>query len=108
MLNVQPNSGTGELSSGNVAWTSLAVTDSHGSILLLPAKFPINAGLDSGTTDMIVPKDIYQQLLNYFEAEFDSQNNPFVSCNLTSMEGQLDFGFGNAITITVPFAEFYV
>ena len=108
-LNAQPNlGGGGTISSGNIAWTSFAVTTSEGTTLLSPQDFPIDAGLDSGTTSLLAPKDVIQQLYNFFDAIPNTNFGQVVSCNIAEAAGSLDFGLGNVTYISVPFAEVLV
>jgi hypothetical protein len=70
--------------------------------------FPVNAVLDSGTSFMVFPSDIYQTVLNTFHAESVSSPDalPVVNCNMpldTSVS--LNFYFSD-VEIQVPYNEF--
>ena len=105
-LNTQPNlGGGGSQSSGNIAWTSFALTNANSTTLLSPKDFPINAGLDSGTSNILLPADVLQEVYNYFDAVPDKTNGQIVSCGIAGQQGSLDFGFGDVTYIAVPFAE---
>jgi hypothetical protein len=90
-----------------VAWTSLSVTDSSGTTPLDSSDFPLPAVLDSGTTMTIIPGDLYSELANYFKAVSNPTYGTLVSCNIGSVNGSLDYGFGGSggPIISVSFSE---
>lgn len=106
MLNIEPDAGTGEITSMTVAWSTMALTDSSGQTLLSSKDFPQAAVLDSGTTLTIIPDDIYQNLMSYFNAVENDYYGALVSCNISAWDGSIDYGFGGGkAVISVPFSE---
>ncbi|EEA21956.1 hypothetical protein TMatcc_008621 [Talaromyces marneffei ATCC 18224] len=105
---IQPDESSRQLTSMTVAWTSLGITTKSGSQTITAASFKSPALLDSGTTVSIVPMDIYQLLLKFFDATVDEAGDAIVQCALLDEAGSLDFTFGgpNGPTIKVPFSQF--
>lgn len=108
LLPIQPDAQSGMIASMTVAWTSIAVTDNTGTTLIPSNSFPLPGVLDSGTTLMIVPSDVFGQLFNYFGVVSDQQNGNLVPCSIADNAGSLDFGFGDGPYVSVPFSELAV
>ncbi|EED16393.1 yapsin, putative [Talaromyces stipitatus ATCC 10500] len=108
-IDMQPDEQSGQFNSMTVAWTGLSITTAHGTQNVTSSSFASPALLDSGTTLSIIPNDIYEELLQFFQAQQDQQGDAIVDCGLLdSAEGSLDFTFGgaNGPVIKVPFSEF--
>jgi len=86
-----------------VELTSIGITDSTGSTTLTDSSFDYAGLMDSGTTYIHVPTDIYTPLATYFGANSDRT----IDCSIANVEGSLDFGFPG-VTISVPFSELVV
>jgi len=107
VLPLQVNAATNVIDTLAVVWSSIAVTDSSGSTLLVTSDVPAAAVLDSGTTDTIVPPNTFAQLATYFGVINDTNYGYIVNCNISSMPGTLDYGFGGqgGPVISVLFSE---
>ncbi|GAM38466.1 yapsin [Talaromyces pinophilus] len=105
---IQPDESSGELTSMTVAWTALGITTQSGSQTITSSSFKSPALLDSGTTLSIIPDDIYESLVTFFDATLDQAGDAIVKCNLLDDSGTLDFTFGGSDgpVIKVPFSEF--
>lgn len=105
---IQPDESSGELTSMTVAWTALGITTKSGSQTITSSSFKSPALLDSGTTLSIVPNDIYESLVKFFDATLDQAGDAIVKCNLLDDSGTLDFTFGGSDgpVVKVPFSEF--
>lgn len=105
---IQPDESTGHLTSMTVAWTALGVTTKSGSQTITSSSFKSPALLDSGTTLSIIPNDIYNALVEFFNAQLDQDNDAVVRCSDLDGTGTLDFTFGGADgpVVKVPFSEF--
>ncbi|RAO69067.1 uncharacterized protein BHQ10_005079 [Talaromyces amestolkiae] len=105
---IQPDESSGELTSMTVAWTALGVTTKSGSQTITSSSFKSPALLDSGTTVSIVPNDIYDALVQFFDATEDQAGDAIVQCSLLDNSGTLDFTFGGSDgpVVKVPFSEF--
>ncbi|KAK5443304.1 hypothetical protein LTS15_010839 [Exophiala xenobiotica] len=97
------------LSRLTVEWTGLSIYvegslkySSGGSSLdAVPATL-----LDSGTTLGYVPNDIFQALAEIFSLEQDPDTGRWLGlCSIQSLNAQLDFTFGTAVTISVPASQ---
>ena len=111
VLQIQPDSQSGNITSFTVAWTSLSVTDpSSGTTTLTTDSFAAPAVLDSGTTLTGLPTDLYNQLAQYSDVVNDPTYGALVNCNISSYTGTLNYGFGGSggPTINVPFYELAV
>jgi hypothetical protein len=106
-LEIQPDSQSGTISSMTVAWTSLSVTYDSSTTVVSQSDFPLAAVLDSGTTLTVIPSDMFAELANFFNAASDPNYGVLVSCDIGSVNGTLDFGFGGdkGTTISVAFKE---
>lgn len=105
---IQPDESSGELTSMTVAWTALGITTKSGSQTITSSSFKSPALLDSGTTLSIVPNDIYEALVQFFDATVDQAGDAIVQCSLLDNSGSLDFTFGGSDgpVVKVPFSEF--
>jgi hypothetical protein len=105
---IQPDESSGELTSMTVAWTALGITTNSGSQTITSSSFKSPALLDSGTTLSIIPNDIYEALVTFFDATLDQAGDAIVKCNILDDSGTLDFTFGGSDgpVIKVPFSEF--
>lgn len=105
---IQPDESSGELTSMTVAWTALGITTKSGSQTITSSSFKSPALLDSGTTLSIVPNDIYEALVQFFDATVDQAGDAIVQCSLLDNSGTLDFTFGGSDgpVVKVPFSEF--
>jgi hypothetical protein len=105
---IQPDESSGELTSMTVAWTALGITTNSGSQTITSSSFKSPALLDSGTTVSLVPNDIYEALVEFFDATLDQAGDAIVQCALLDDSGTLDFTFGGADgpVVKVPFSEF--
>lgn len=85
-----------------VDWTSLSVSSSSGTDILTNSEFPIPAVLDSGSTDIYFPPEIWSLIQEEFGIE-----NGLVRCSLAERSGTIDFGFGGegGPVIKVPISE---
>ena len=111
VLQIQPDSQSGNITSFTVAWTSLSVTDpSSGTTTLTTDAFAAPAVLDSGTTLTGLPTDLYNQLAQFSGVINDPNYGALVNCNISSYGGTLNYGFGGSggPTINVPFYELAV
>lgn len=111
VLQIQPDSQSGNITSFTVAWTSLSVTDpSSGTTALTGSSFAAPAVLDSGTTLTGIPTDLYNQLKQFSGVVDDPTYGALVNCNISSYTGTLNYGFGGSggPTINVPFYELAV
>jgi hypothetical protein len=107
---IQPDESSGKLTSMTVAWTSLGITTKSGSQTITSSSFKSPALLDSGTTLSVIPNDIYEALVQFFNATLDEAGDALVKCNELDNTGTLDFTFGgaNGPVIKVPFSEFAI
>ena len=89
-----------------VDWQSLSATDSSGSTATFSSSSNIapQAILDSGTTMMLVPTDLYNSLASYFNVQQQTVNGYSYSTVDCGIQGSLDFGF-DGVTISVSFSE---
>jgi len=92
----------------SVALTGIALTDDQG-MQNLPVSEPLSAILDSGTTFMLLPTNIYNSLAYYFGATA-TDRGVFASCSGKDIEGNLTFQLGGAEEprIYVPFSELFL
>ena len=95
-LPIQPDAKSGIKNTMTVSWTSLSITDSTGTTLVTPQNFVQPVVLDSGATLTLLPPDLFTPLANYFTAVNNDNYGWLVPCNLTSVGGQVDYGFGGA------------
>ena len=89
-----------------VTWTSFSFTDANGTETPISGQdFRQYAILDSGTTHVLIPDDIY----NNIASAAGVQDNGRVDCGLAkSMNSTFNFGFGGptGVAIPVPVYEF--
>ena len=86
----------------------MSLTTSTGTVALSSPDFPFTGVLDSGTTNTIIPDDLWQQLATTFNVVNDTLFDIFViDCNIGSTPGSLDFRFGGngGPAISIPFSE---
>ena len=95
-LPIQPDAKSGVKNTMTVSWTSLSITDSTGTTLVTPQDFVQPVVLDSGATLTLLPTDLFMPIANYFTATKNQNYGWLVPCNLTSVGGQIDYGFGGA------------
>ncbi|KAE8327520.1 aspartic peptidase domain-containing protein [Aspergillus sergii] len=101
---MQPNA-SGIFTQFAVTWTSLSFTDANGNQTTLSGQdFREYAILDSGTTRVLVPDDIYTQIASAAGVQDDGR----VDCALSTVAGTFNFGFGGptGAAIPVPIHEF--
>ncbi|KAB8220187.1 aspartic peptidase domain-containing protein [Aspergillus novoparasiticus] len=101
---MQPNA-SGIFTQFAVTWTSLSFTDANGNQTTLSGQdFREYAILDSGTTRVLVPDDIYTQIASAAGVQDDGR----VDCALSTVAGTFNFGFGGptGAAIPVPVHEF--
>ncbi|KJK65675.1 SAPs pepsin-like proteinases secreted from pathogens to degrade host protein [Aspergillus parasiticus SU-1] len=101
---MQPNA-SGIFSQFAVTWTSLSFTGANGNQTTLSGQdFREYAILDSGTTRVLVPDDIYTQIASAAGVQDDGR----VDCALSTVAGTFNFGFGGptGAAISVPVHEF--
>jgi hypothetical protein len=106
-LKIYPNARTQNVTSFNVAFTSLSATSPSGTDQLTPANFAVAAILDSGTSLTYLPASITQMVFKELGATTDRNLGVVVPCALANVQGTLDFGFGGAggPVIKVPVNE---
>jgi hypothetical protein len=107
-LPIQTDGDTGGLTSFTVAFTSLSLKDSTGSVKLTNEKIAVPAILDSGTTDTILPDDLAMDILSGIGAITDDTYGWVVPCDLANNKATFTFGFGGSKgpAIDVPLSEF--
>ena len=81
------------------------ISDSSGTSSLTPPDMVLSACLDSGTTQMLLPNSIVEQIFQYTGAV-----EGFFPCNLSTCDTILTFGFGgkDGACISVPMSELIV
>jgi Eukaryotic aspartyl protease len=105
---IQPNSQDGTLNEFTVTLSSVSVNDNSGTRLLSSPGLAVPALLDSGTTSLVLPNDIYVKILNGMGAtDIGALTSPVVPCAYAKSNASLTFGFGGSsgLTVTVPFSE---
>lgn len=102
MLDLLEDADSGSVSAFSVAWTSMTITNKNGSFAVGTDSFPYAATLDSGSTLISVPSDIFAGLTTIFGTD----DQGFVSCDLMNEEGSVEFGFGGkggpVIAVSIP------
>ena len=88
-----------------VQLTSLMISDSSGTSSLTPRDMALSAWLDSGTTQMLLPNSIVEQITQHTGAV-----EGFFHCNLSTCDTILTFGFGDkdGAHISVPMSELFM
>lgn len=106
---IQKDSTSLDYTSFSVAWTGLSVTGSKQNSNLSPST-PQSVILDSGTTDLYLPDDIANNILQGVGAVSDSEVGNLVPCSLRNDDLSFAFQFGgsNGPKINVPLGEFVV
>jgi Eukaryotic aspartyl protease len=106
-LPVQVDSQSGGLTSFTVAWTGLSFT-SGGKTSDLSPSAAVPAILDSGTTNLLLPDDIANQVLNGLGIITDVNYGNVVNCDLLNDAGTFSFAFGGkgGPTVNVSLSEF--
>lgn len=106
-LPVQIDSQSGNLTSFTVAWTGLSFTSGGKTSDLSPSS-AVPAILDSGTTDLLLPDDIANQVLNGLGVITDATYGNLVKCSLLNDAGTFSFSFGGqgGPVVNVSLSEF--
>jgi hypothetical protein len=106
-LPIQPDSRTNQIESFTVAWTGLTVSGSGNKADMSPQQ-PTAAILDSGSTIMLLPDDIANNILSGVGASIDRQYGAVVPCNLGNDDLSFNFEFGGSggAKINISVAEF--
>ena len=105
VVDIIPNQ-NGDYKEFNVAWTWFSITDSTGTTILTDDNFANISLLDSGNSLTRVGPDLFNILATYFEVVVDPLNGPLLSCDWSSVNGSLDYGFGGVpAVVSVPFSE---
>ncbi|KAL2052696.1 hypothetical protein ABVK25_006936 [Lepraria finkii] len=88
-----------------VQLTSLTISDSSGTSSLTPRDMALSAWLDSGTTQMLLPNSIVEQITQHTGAV-----EGFFHCNLSTRDTILTFGFGDkdGAHISVPMSGLFM
>lgn len=104
---VQLDSESDTLSSFTVAWTGLSFT-SCGKTLDLSPSAAVPAILDSGTTDLLLPDEIANQVFNGLGVITDVNYGNLIKCSVLNDAGTFSFTFGGqgGPTIKVSLSEF--
>lgn len=109
-LPILPDAQSGGFTSFTVAWTGFSIGTPKGEeTTFVPQNFAQPAVLDSGTSTLLLPDDLAQQMLDQFGAQFSNQLQAYVApCYLRNANATLDFQFGGASgpTIRVAVSEF--
>jgi hypothetical protein len=107
-LEIYPDqSGSNQITSFTVAFTSLQVSSSTGTDNLTPSNYAEAAILDSGTTLTLLPDDLAAVVFEELGATNDRTYGPVLPCAVGSATGSLSFGFGGSggPVIKVPISE---
>ena len=106
-LPIQPDSRTNQIESFSVAWTGLMVTGSSNNADLSPQQ-PTAAILDSGSTIMLLPDDIANNILNGVGASMDQTYGAVVPCDLSNDDLTFSFTFGGqgGAMVNISVSEF--
>jgi hypothetical protein len=104
---VQLDSQSDALTSFTVAWTGLAFT-SCGKTLDLSPSAAVPAILDSGTTDLLLPDEIANQVFNGLGVITDVNYGNLIKCSVLDDAGTFSFTFGGqgGPTVNVSLSEF--
>ena len=105
-LPVQLDGQTGSLTSFTVAWTGLSFT-SCGKTSDLSPSAATPAILDSGTTDLLLPDDIANQVFNGLGVVTDETYGNVIKCSVLESAGTFSFSFGGqgGPTVNVSLSE---
>lgn len=106
-LPIQPDSRTGQIESFSVAWTGLTITGSGNNADLSPQQ-PTAAILDSGSTIMLLPDEIANNILKGVGAVTDQTYGGVVPCDLVNDDLTFSFTFGGqgGAMVNISIAEF--
>ena len=106
-LPVQLDSQSDALTSFTVAWTGLSFT-SCGKTLDLSPSAAVPAILDSGTTDLLLPDEIANQVFNGLGVITDVNYGNLIKCSVLDNAGTFSFSFGGqgGPTVNVSLSEF--
>ena len=90
-----------------MAWTWLSISDPSGTTRISTDIFQEQAILDSGSTALTVPSDLFAKVMTYFNAVHQNSDQALVRCDIALQPGTLDFGFGGTggPIISVPFSQ---
>ena len=104
---VQLDSETDAFTSFTVAWTGLSFT-SCGKTLDLSPSTAVPAILDSGTSDLLLPDEIANQVFNGLGVLTDPNYGNLIKCSVLNGAGTFSFSFGGqgGPTINVSLSEF--
>ena len=104
---VQLDSETDAFTSFTVAWTGLSFT-SCGKTLDLSPSAAVPAILDSGTSDLLLPDEIANQVFNGLGVITDVNYGNLIKCSVLNDAGTFSFTFGGqgGPTINVSLSEF--
>jgi hypothetical protein len=104
---VQLDSQSDALTSFTVAWTGLSFT-SCGKTLNLSPSAAVPAILDSGTTDLLLPDEIANQVFNGLGVITDETYGNLIKCSVINEAGTFSFTFGGqgGPTVNVSLSEF--
>ena len=109
-LPILPDAQSGGFTSFTVAWTGFNIGTPKGvENTFVPQNFAQPAILDSGTSTLLFPDDVAQQLFDQFGAQYSNQLQAYVApCYLQNANATLNFQFGgtNGPTISVAVSEF--
>jgi Eukaryotic aspartyl protease len=104
---VQLDSQSDALTSFTVAWTGLSFT-SCGKTTNLSPSAAVPAILDSGTTDLLLPDEIANQVFNGLGVITDVNYGNLIKCSVLNDAGTFSFSFGGpgGPTVNVSLSEF--
>jgi hypothetical protein len=104
---VQLDSQSDALTSFTVAWTGLSFT-SCGKTLDLSPSAAVPAILDSGTTELLLPDEIANQVFNGLGVITDVNYGNLIKCSVINDAGTFSFTFGGqgGPTVNVSLSEF--
>ncbi len=106
-LPIQPDSRTNQIESFSVAWTGLTITGSGNNADMSPQQ-PTAAILDSGSTIMLLPDEIANNILQGVGAVTDPTYGAVVPCGLADDDLTFSFTFGGqgGAMVNISIAEF--
>ena len=106
-LPIQPDSRTGQVESFSVAWTGLTISGSGNNVDMSPQQATA-AILDSGSTIMLLPDDIANNLIKGVGAEVLPNYGAVVACELANDDLTFSFGFGGqgGAMVNISVSEF--
>lgn len=97
-LEIYPDaeSGSNQITSFTVAFTSLQVTSSTGTDTLTSSNYAVAAILDSGTSLTLLPDDLASVVFEELGATNDRTYGVVLPCAVANATGSLSFGFGGS------------